>query len=633
MSAIVGICDWAGTAVNRHALQCMIDRLVHRGSDRVEIWLNNAAGFGHRLLWTTPESLVEQLPLVKGDRVITADARIDNRHDLISTLELGDQPCEKITDSALILAAYERWGADCVRHLRGDFAFAIWDQREQQLFCARDPMGVKPFYYYHAGNLLVFASEIKALFAIPQVPRQLNEVKIADHLLQICEDRRSTFYQHIVALEAAHCLIWNRQTFKIQRYWSLDPTVELRLATDMDYAQAFHTLFAQAVGDRLRSAFPIASTLSGGLDSSSITCLARDALLRSGSPYRLHTLSAIFPSLPEADLKAIDERPYIQAVIDMGGITPHHLHADQVSPLVDHERLMWHQDEPLLAPNLYLHWSMYDIAQQQGVRVVLDGIDGDTTVSHGITYLTELARTCRWWRLFTEVKALAHKSTWNGRAILWQYGLQPLLPALWVQFGMRRRASGLSGATSPHSLLNPAFAQRIDLESRLSMRPQPQQTARAAHLISLRSPLIQKILETADRATSAFSLEARYPFCDQRLIEFCLSLPAEQKLYRGWTRAVLHRSMIGTLPPLVQSRCSKANLGANFLRNLLEYEQPLLDDLIVHRPEALAPYVDLAKLQAAYRRYQAQPTQTAQEALWVYSTATLALWLRSKFAA
>lgn len=155
MSAIAGIYYLDGQPVDPADLGRMLETLAHRGSDRVGVWSEGHIGFGHRMLWTTPESLQEQLPLVNqtGDLAIAADARIDNRDELIAALGLMDRPSDKITDSQLILAAYEKWGDRCPEKLLGDFAFAIWDGRSQRLFCARAPMGVKPFYYYRSSRL------------------------------------------------------------------------------------------------------------------------------------------------------------------------------------------------------------------------------------------------------------------------------------------------------------------------------------------------------------------------------------------------------------------------------------------------------------------------------------------------
>src|SRR5262245_5040761 len=150
MSAIVGIYHLDGRPVARTDLERMVTILAHRGPDGAGMWYEGAIGLGHRMLWTTPESLGEKPPLVSrsGDFVLSADARIDNRDELIGSLDFVAYGPREVTDSELILAAHEKWGEHCPKRLVGDFAFSIWDRPRQKLFCARDPVGVKPFYYY-----------------------------------------------------------------------------------------------------------------------------------------------------------------------------------------------------------------------------------------------------------------------------------------------------------------------------------------------------------------------------------------------------------------------------------------------------------------------------------------------------
>ena len=388
MSGIIAVYHLDGRPVCRENLVHMNSILAHRGPDGADTWSEEVVGLGHRMLWTTPESLHERLPVVNanGDIVLTADARIDNRDELIAAVGFSEDPTERISDSALILAAYQKWGERCPERLLGDFAFVIWDRRQQTLFCARDHFGVKPlYYYYRPGHLFACASEIKALLCLPKVPRQLNEVQVADYLAGIVEDKATTFYQNILRLPPAHSATVSPQGMRLHRYWALDPTSELRLGSDEEYAAAYREMFTEAVRCRLRSAFPRGSHLSGGLDSSSVTCVARKLSQQTDTP-RWHTFSNIFEEVPQCD-----ERPFINAVLAQGGYIPHYIHADRSSPLMDLERVFWHQEEPAIGPNHFLPWQLNQAASHAGVRVVLDGFDGDTTVSHGAARLTELA--------------------------------------------------------------------------------------------------------------------------------------------------------------------------------------------------------------------------------------------------
>ncbi|MEO1340667.1 MAG: asparagine synthetase B, partial [Cyanobacteria bacterium J06635_13] len=252
MSGIVGIYQRCGRVVESEQLGSMVDSLLHRGADGSNIWRESNVGMGHLMLWTTPESLLEQLPWADSqtDTVITADARIDNRQELISLLGLkGDR--DKITDSSLILKAYHKWGEKCPAKLIGDFAFAIWDARHRRFFCARDPMGIKPFYYYCSGSVFAFASEIKALLRLSAVEPQLNELRVAYQLAGFLEDEEVTFYENIWRLKSAHSLIVNQESKKLEQYWALDPDQRIKLSSHQEYTAAFKELFTEAVHCRL----------------------------------------------------------------------------------------------------------------------------------------------------------------------------------------------------------------------------------------------------------------------------------------------------------------------------------------------------------------------------------------------
>jgi asparagine synthase (glutamine-hydrolysing) len=625
MSAIVGIYYLDNRPVNSLQLDDMLKSLAHRGPDGAEAWQEGPIGLGHGRLGTTPESVQEKLPLVNktGDFILTADARIDNRNELIAALEVTDRPSNEITDGELILRAYERWSEHCPEKLLGDFAFALWDRRRQVLFCARDPFGVKPFYYYHSDRIFAFASEIKALLCLPGVPRRLNEVRVADYLVSILEDKVITFYREIFRLPPGHCMTVDGEKVSIRSYWSLDPTYDIRYGSNEEYAEAFHDLFREAVRCRLRSAFPIGSTLSGGLDSSSIVCMARKILAQDHSQ-GLQTFSAIFDTVPQCD-----ERPFINAVLAQDGLKPHYIPADRLSPLADLECMFWHEDEAFYAPNLFIHWGLYKAAHQQNVRIFLDGLDGDTTVSHGLPLLTELFRAGKWYSLIMEIKDLSRHFNDSPWRLFRRYVLRPFTPK-----PIRRVWRVLRGRAQPDwmvdTVINPHFASRIGLMERyqtlLKGYLDVVYSSRENHWRRLTSGLIPFTLEVADKAAAAFSLEPRYPFFDRRLVEFCLALPPEQKLYRGWTRIILRRAMANVLPIEIQWRKDKSNLAPNFTQGLLAFERERLEEVILNNSNMVEEYVDISALREAYQRYLCQGDSSS--ALTVWKTVTLALWLR-----
>lgn len=636
MSAIAGIHRLDQRDVTSDELSLMIEVLAHRGPDGSDIWCDRAIGLGHRMLWSTPESLTEKLPFLKGELTITADARIDNRDELIPQLGFGDRLPEKITDSEVILAAYEKWGDRCPEELLGAFSFAIWDSHRQQLFCARDHFGVKPFYYYASESLLVFATEIKALFCIKGVPRQLNELRMGDYLLCMFHDVAMTSYQEILRLAPAHRMIASASGIDISPYWSLDPHRTLPPASDEEYAAQLREIFTEAVNCRLRTAYPVGATLSGGLDSSSIACTARN-LLQQKEQAPLHTFSSVFDSMPECD-----ERHYTKPIFDQGGFTPHFVQGDRQTALENIEKMFWHQDEAFYAPNWFMTWPLYAEAQKQGVRIVLDGHDGDSAVSYGYGLLSELAEAGRWPELVRQLWKLCKAmdgSFWKAlRAYTNQYivkrhrllrGFQKVATFVFSNRQSNQEAGEQAQWDRP---LNSEFAEEINMaeryrdwrktQSHKGMSEQQQQ-----YLNLVKQGLQSFALETADKTLAAFNIEPRYPFWDKRLIEFCLALPAEQKLHNGWTRVVMRRAMSGILPDEVQWRYGKTDFSPN-LTNGLTRNQQMLSEALTSLDFA-DDYIDRPAIDNAYRQLIEHPSNSDARRLW--PSLSLALWIRYAF--
>jgi asparagine synthase (glutamine-hydrolysing) len=625
VSAIAGVYVRSGPPLDQEAVCRMISSMAYRRFDSVATWRSERVSLGNGHWRNTPESLHEQLPLVDqaSGVVLVADARIDNRKELISALGISRSVIEdaSIPDSQLIRLSYEKWGQSCVDHLVGDFAFALWDDARQELFAARDHLGVRPFYYYDSPSLFAFGSEIKALLYLPEVPSRLNETRVADYLLGDFQDYSSTFYRNILRLPPAHTAVVSQTIIRISSYWALDPTREIRLASDDEYAEAFRETFHEAVRCRLRTIVPVGSLLSGGLDSSSIVCAARQLLPKNQT---LHTFSAVFPNTPSCD-----ERPYIQAVCRGGSLSSHLVEGDSLLPLDDMVQVWGYEDEAFYAPNLFLHRALYRQAQKEGIRIILDGLDGDTTVSHGLAYLGDLAQSGRWFEALREARALSQRLNRPAWRLFRAYLLSPHVPTL-----LRRSWRTIRPVNGPMKIkrvLRQSFLARAGLDRRNVQEADdlPHEgipPSRARHFQTLSRGLIPFCLEVANRSAAAFCLEPRYPFFDRRLVELCLALPGDQKLRGGWTRFVLRRAMEGILPEEIQWRSSKADLSPNFITRLFFSNPQRLQRALVGNTDVLSAYFDVSALLRVYQRAAARPTE--EDALIVWKAATLATWMK-----
>lgn len=641
MSGIVGIYHRDGQSASHANVERMAGVLFHRGPDAGGVWNSGPIGLGHRMLWTTPESIHERLPFEDKTRnlAISSDARLDNREELVRVLGIGTLPADEITDSEIIVAAYEKWGEQCPDKLVGDFAFVIWDGDSHKVFCARDHFGVKPFYYHLSEKVFVVATEIKALLCLPIVPREVNEVKIADYLASVYDDTAITFYKDILRLPPHHCMTISRNEARLQSYWSFDPSVELKLNSNAEYAEGFRERFEEAVRCRLRSAFPVGSMLSGGLDSSSISCMARNLLVEDGAD-SLPTFSAIFDEVTECD-----ERPFINAVLGQDNFDPHYLHADQVSPLADYARILWHQDEAFDGGNLFIPWGLYKQAQERGVRIMLDGYDGDTTVSHGVKHLTVLARNRQWLALARHLPTYAKNFGLPLSKLTWRYArigaVGPMIRSSRVlTYGqrvrraltrrVRRNRNDDSSRTVWNATLNAEFMRRIGFlerqESLLKANGGAPKTEREHHYQKLCWGGLASTLEVINKASAAFSIEARFPYWDKRLAEFCLALPPEQKIYRGWTRMVVRRALDGILPFEVQWRGGKSNLGPNLHHGLRTFEGERLRDIVLNKSSQIEMYVDVNELRKSYDRL-ISGNAISQDVIAMLKVASLTMWL------
>ncbi len=626
MSGIAGVFYRDGRPADPAALDRMSARLAHRGADGAGAWHSGPVGLIHRLFCTTPESRYEQQPLIaarpQGAIVLTADARIDNRDELAATLGL-EGPGRP--DSAFILAAYEKWGEACPERLLGDFAFAVWDELRQQLFCARDALGVKNLVYFVSPRLFAFASEIKGLLCLPEVPRTVSDAQIAGYLTHAIADPQQSFYESIRHVLPGECLTVTASERRARLYWTVDQDRELRLPSDDDYADAFREIFTEAVRCRLRGLTPAASLLSGGLDSSSVTCMARRLL--DGHP--LHTISIVFDETPEAD-----ERRYMSEVLAGGGLTPHEIRGDRMTPLFDAERMMWHLEEPVRNLGLCMQWLMLQAAHAQGLRQLLTGNGGDGIVSYGLFRLAELTGAGQWGLVRRELHDFAaakgHGWRWQAR-VWWEFAGRPLVPnwARRVRRAMRGRWPAARGAVN---FANPEFARRVERSGALARPLAQPRTEREDHCEGIR--LTTSTAGQFDRSVQAWRAEQRHPLLDRRLAEFCVALPSEQKFHQGQTRLIFRRAMRGVLPEPIRNRDSKTTSALSLTRASLRYDRRRLDECLLAETERLRPYVDVAEVQQAYRRVAAVSNpdlETWTTLSELVKIALLSLWLRVDF--
>lgn len=591
MSGIFGIFRQDSRPVEHDELQGMAAVLQRRGPDHTGIWREGALGLGHTLLATTPELAFEAQPWRHPATgcVIVADARLDNRRELLARLAMADHRAS-VGDAELILTAYLHWGDTCAEQLLGDFAFAVWDPGTSTLFAARDRVGMRPFYYHNSPErFFALASEPQAILQIADAPRRLNEARVADYLVRHLEgiDKTSTFHTGIYRLPPAHWIKATPGSVRSQCYWQAEPGPELRLASDDDYAQAFLEVFSEAVRCRLRSNGPVGSMLSGGMDSGAVVAVARQLIADGGGSSTLPTFSAVGPHAENCV-----ETRMIQAALAVEGLEPHRIGHHQLQQLLPElADLTLHSSEPFDA-HMTLPRAVYLLARNHGTRVVLDGVGGDILFAGG-TNLGRLLRQGHWLHAYEEARC--QEQFWHGGVNRWKLLYQGIrsayVPEALRQLRARWRGSPVLGTVQSErcpTLASPELLARIDLPARLrqlaSHKGHRHLSPAEQHARAITHPYQVVGRERYDRIASALAIEPRDPFLDQRVIAFCLSLPEEQKANAGWPKIILRRAMAQRMPDTVRWRRGREHLGWRFTSTLAQHiRDRLVSDLAENR--------------------------------------------------
>jgi asparagine synthase (glutamine-hydrolysing) len=590
LSGIVGIYDRSGAPVDRALLQGLAQFLSYRGPDWRDTWSSGPIGFGHTLLRTTRESQFERQPAsLDGQFWITADARIDCREELTTKLAQKSHgaPSRGAPDCDLILHAYAAWGADCVQHLRGDFAFAIWDARKKLLFCARDHFGVKPFYYAELGELFLFSNTLDCLRQHPDVSEELNDAAIGDFLLfGLNCDATTTTFRDIRRLPAAHTMTISSEGLRIQRYWSVPTEGRIRYHRVEDYVEHFQILLQAAVADRTR-VDRAGILLSGGLDSGTVAATARELSGRVGGTADLRAYTVVYESLfPD------EEGAYAQETANFLNIPIQFIPMDDVQPFERWDHPDLNMPEPVDDPCFAGLFDQFR-AISEGCRVVLSGEGNDALMHFQMwPYVKDMVRNREWQSLLTETSRYA-----------W---LRPSpLPGIW------RRAKNLFGKdpTSPEypRWLAPDFARRLNLQERAKQWPAPVSPPHPV-LTEGHASLSQHwshMFELENAGVTRCPVEVRHPFFDLRIVNFLLSLPPFPLFFE---KRLLREAVAGRLPESIRTRRKSPLAGDPLAAHLRERDMKWLDQRTWS--EEMESYVDTSVL-ATLRRERPSGTVEA----------------------
>lgn len=531
-------------------LKKMTDSIAHRGPDAEGIWVseNKRVGLGHRRLSILDLSVSANQPMLYiGRYIITYNGEIYNYIELKDILIKKGYSFTNNSDTEVILAGYDYKKEKILEDLDGMFAFAIYDIQKKELFCARDRFGEKPFYYtFHNGNLY-FASEMKAFWAVG-IPKEINETMsynfLVNDLVENPKNQKETFYKNIYKLQSSSFFIYKgHNSISQKKYWKIN----LNEASELSFSAAtlkFQELLELSVKRRLRADVPVGTSLSGGLDSSSVVSLVSKHLSNN------HTFSARFKNF------ARDEGPFIDIVSKQYQTQHHNVFVDDEMLNKSIDKLIFHQEEPFLTGSIFAQYKVYERARQEKIIVMLDGQGADE-------YLCGYDKDFPLYMIdilpgFLKIKNYkkAIKTNHNKSIKIPLNNLVfKLFPSLYKAFRTYRDQQNHNIPLGVHKDFYNSFRP---LQSPFSLFGSLKETME----YEMMNQGLEKLLKFADRNSMAHSVEVRLPFLNHELVQFIFSLPSKFLVKDGWSKAILRNAMIEYLPPDISYRKDKIGFEA-----------------------------------------------------------------------
>ncbi len=549
MCGIAGIIQ-SSPVFHTEQVRKMVAALSHRSPNGQHCWSNTdgSALLGHGRLSIIDLTPAANQPMHYRDRYsIIHNGEIYNYIELRKELEKEGYSFSSQSDTEVIVAAYDHWEDECVEYFDGMFAFAIWDEKEKELFAARDRFGEKPFFYFKENGQFLFASEMKALWAAG-IEKKTNLQLLFNYItigyVNNPEHPEETFYENILKLPAASRLYYTPATheLEIEQYWDIDPDKQNEKIADEEAFEQFNELLSLSVKRRLRSDVALGTSLSGGLDSSAIAWL----ISQSSAQSSFAAFTASFPGFVKNEL------PFSQAITDQLHLK-HHVTSVTAEDLISNwEKLCYHQEEPIGSASVLAQYRVFELAKEKAITVLLDGQGADESLAGYPKYYKWY-----WQELFLKRKLNRSGELEAARKLGVQenFGVKNIIASLFPDLAMVILERRYLVNALRHEDLHRDFVRLQSREAYYSAPPHDGLNGRLYFNTFLHG--LEELLRYADRNSMAHGREVRLPFLSHELATFIFSLPSHFKIRNGWTKWILRKSMDKKLPDMITWRKDK----------------------------------------------------------------------------
>ncbi len=557
MCGIAGIIEASSREpqISYEILKKMSDVIIHRGPDSDGQWMspNRDCGLTFRRLAIIDLSEAGNQPMTTTDGryTIVFNGEIYNHLEVRKELEADGFKYHSMTDTETILFGYSRWGKDVVKKISGMWAFAIWDDREKELFCSRDRIGKKPFYYTFQNGRFIFGSEIKSILQHPAVSPELNERELPNYLNFGMSGNRESLFKNIKKIPGGHFLVLKNGKIHIERYWTpLAQDLEYKNITEKEATDEILRILRLAVKDRMMSDVPFGVFLSGGIDSSLNVALMAELMNR---PIDTYTVGF-------KELEKYNELQYARQISDLYGTNHHEILIDDKDAFPILQDLTWHEDEPNADPVCIPLWFLSKLTRDSGTIVIQVGEGSDEQFVGYPWMMREYNFFQSYWKFFVSLPQSVRKAVF--------YSIKPLLSVINLQVleYFRRATFGEELYWGGASIYSPSHFEHLFSKNYQYLNGIPAEFAGGLHreamsfkkdadflqrilFVELSERLSEILLMRVDKIGMAHSIEARVPFLDYRLVEFSMSLPAKLKVpNRTTTKHILKKAVEPILP-------------------------------------------------------------------------------------
>ena len=598
MCGIAG-CYLINKKVDRETFEQMVDIISYRGPDDRDTFYEGNLALGHRRLSIIDLSEAGHQPFHYKDRyVVVFNGEIYNYKELRE--ELISRGCSFVSecDTEVLIAAYDQYGPACVDRFNGMWAFAVYDRKEKTVFLSRDRFGVKPLYYYHKDGSFIFASEGKQIIMMAGHRFRVNRPRLMEYMIRGVHDHtEETMFMDIMQLRGGCSMLYRmeKDSISVKRYYDLSETVPGNESFE-EAAANFRKCFENAIRLRLRADVPVGYCLSGGLDSSSIVCMADSIIKKDGLKVEQESISSCFED------KRYDEQEYIDEVLKHTEVRGHKIFPQGSSVLDDLDDVLWHMDEPFGSTSMYAQWNVFKGAKEHGLTVMLDGQGADEQLA-GYTgfYSVILAEYLRKLRLrrfrhelecYKKLRASTEKYV-NSKKIIIEAVIGAFLPGKLQKFGKIHMFYLKQGLPfEPEDIKKTIYG--IDLY--------PAGDSRRYILDQLKCNL-SMLLHYEDRNSMAHSIESRVPFMDPELAGCAFRMPIDYKLRDGITKYVVREGLKDVLPDKIRNRYSKLGFVTpedQWINNSPEVFRKEIEEAA----DVLAPLLKKERVMAWYDRIE-----------------------------